>query len=47
MQPIDDGFLNWFIHNQSCQEVEIDKGYRGVNEFHYKIILKEETKSHL
>lgn len=48
VQPIDDGFLNWFIHNQSCQEVEIAKGYRGVNEFHYKIIiLKEETKSHL
>ena len=44
VQPLDDGFLNWFIHNPSCEEVEIAKGYRGVNELYYKIIiLKDEN----
>jgi hypothetical protein len=45
VQAIDDEFLEWFVKNPSCEEVEVDKGYRGVNLFNYKIIIpKEEPK---
>ena len=47
-QAIDDEFLEWFVKNPSCEGVEVEKGYRGVNLFNYKIILpidepKQET----
>jgi hypothetical protein len=46
VQAIDDKFLEWFVKNPSCEEVEVDKGYRGVNLFNYKIIIpKEELHS--
>jgi hypothetical protein len=46
VQAIDDEFLEWFVKNPSCEEVEVDKGYRGVNLFNYKIIIpKEELHS--
>jgi hypothetical protein len=45
VQSIDDEFLEWFVKNPSCEKVEVDKGYRGVNLFNYKIIIpKEEPK---
>jgi len=46
VQAITDKFLEWFVKNPSCEEVEVDKGYRGVNLFNYKIIIpKEELHS--
>jgi hypothetical protein len=45
VQAIDDKFLEWFVKNPKCEGVEIDKGYRGVDLFNYKIIIpKEEPK---
>jgi hypothetical protein len=45
VQAIDDEFLEWFVKNPSCEEVEVEKGYRGVDLFNYKIIIpKEEPK---
>jgi hypothetical protein len=45
VQAIDDDFLEWFVKNPSCETVEVDKGYRGVDLFNYKIIIpKEEPK---
>jgi hypothetical protein len=44
VQAIPDEFLEWFVKNPSCEQVEIDKGYRGVDLFNYKIIIpKQET----
>jgi len=49
VQAIDDEFLEWFVKNPSCEEVEtklvefeVDKGYRGVDLFNYKIIIPSE-----
>ena len=48
VQAIDDEFLDWFVKNPSCEEVEVDKGYRGVNLFNYKIIIpKKEPKQEM
>jgi hypothetical protein len=52
IQAIDDEFLEWFVNNPSCEEVEIYRSgnhYDGAMEFYhplfYKIILpKEEPK---
>jgi hypothetical protein len=52
VQSIDDEFLEWFVKNPSCEEVEIYKSgnhYDGAMEFYhplfYKIIItKEEPK---
>jgi hypothetical protein len=52
VQAIDDEFLEWFVNNPSCEEVEIYRSgnhYDGAMEFYhplfYKIILpKEEPK---
>jgi hypothetical protein len=41
VQAIDDKFLEWFVKNPSCEEVEVEKGYRGVDLFNYKIIIPE------
>lgn len=46
IQPIDDIFLEWFIANSGCEEVEIDYqtiGLKdGVWQYDYKIIIPEE-----
>jgi len=46
VQAIDDAFLEWFVKNPSCEEVEWDKNYnRGNGKYYYKIIIpKEEPK---
>jgi len=52
VQAIDDDFLEWFIKNPSCEEVELEKwtDYKFENDkevvfFNYKIIIpKEEPK---
>lgn len=42
IQAIDNEFLEWFKKNPTCECVEIDKGYRGVDLFNYKIIIPQE-----
>jgi hypothetical protein len=46
VQAIDDEFLEWFVKNPSCEEVEFEKyGYMPEEPCEYKIIfLKEEPK---
>lgn len=50
VQAIDDEFLEWFVKNPSCEEVEVIKGFAdstsyGFNFLDYKIIIpKEEPK---
>lgn len=39
VQAIDEEFLEWFVKNPTCEEVEIEKGYRGYNLVNYKIII--------
>jgi hypothetical protein len=50
VQPVDDEFLEWFVKNPSCEEVEVDKNwnYPLDKSWEYKIIIpKEEQKQHL
>jgi hypothetical protein len=51
VQPIDDEFLEWFVKNPSCEEVEVQCRYNfyvGKDLTHYKIIIpKQEQKQHL
>ena len=54
VQAIDDEFLEWFVKNPSCEEVEVERGYLGMNGFvksnesisrdkvEYKIIIPQE-----
>ena len=47
VQKIDDEFLEWFVKNPSCEEVEIKKGFPdgtayGYNFLGYKIIIPQE-----
>ena len=50
VQVIDDKFLEWFVKNPSCEEIELKKGFAdgtawGYNFLDYKIIIpKEEPK---
>jgi hypothetical protein len=44
VHKIDDEFLEWFASNPTCDEVEIDKRYRGVNLFNYKIIIPQDKQ---
>jgi hypothetical protein len=50
VQAIDDEFLQWFVKNPTCEEVEVKKGFAdgtdyGYNFLDYKIIIPiEETK---
>ena len=47
VQAVDDEFLEWFVKNTSCEEVEIDKNwnYPLDKSWEYKIIIpKEEPK---
>jgi hypothetical protein len=46
VQPIPDEFLEWFVKNQSCEEVEIINWFGGMCPCKYKIIIpKEEPKT--
>ena len=52
VQAIDNEFLEWFVNNPSCEEVEVNYqtiGLKnGVWQYHYQIIIpKEEQKQHL
>ena len=43
VQAIDDEFLEWFIKNPSCEEVEVEGHiYKGQDETEYKIIIPSE-----
>jgi hypothetical protein len=48
VQAIDNEFLEWFVKNPSCEEVEVEDLWNNDNEFthsHYEIIIpKEEPK---
>ena len=47
VQAINDEFLEWFVNNPSCEEVDVNKSYGGTYyiTYPYKIIIpKEETK---
>jgi hypothetical protein len=45
VQAIDDEFLEWFVKNPSCEEVEVQKWFDGIDFLEYKIIIpKEEPK---
>ena len=45
VQAIDDEFLEWFVKNPSCEEVEVDNDYEEPLGDCYKIIIpKEEPK---
>jgi hypothetical protein len=46
VQAIDDDFLEWFVNNPSCEEVEVQKWFDGLDFLEYKIIIpKEELHS--
>ena len=48
IQAIDDEFLEWFVKNPSCEEVEVQKWFDGVDFLEYKIIIsKEEPKQEM
>jgi hypothetical protein len=47
VQAIDDDFLEWFVKNPSCEEIELKKGFAdgtawGYNFLDYKIIIPQE-----
>ena len=43
VQAIDDDFLEWFVKNPSCEEVQVYKvNCEGVKNFEYKIIIPKE-----
>jgi hypothetical protein len=44
VQPIDDTFLEWFVRNPSCEEVEVDKNwnYPLDKNWEYQIIIPQE-----
>jgi hypothetical protein len=42
VQAIDDEFLEWFIKNPSCEEVEIQKWFEDGTILEYKIIIPQE-----
>jgi hypothetical protein len=51
VQPIPDEFLEWFVKNPSCEEVEVEKwtdykleNYKDVPFFKYKIIIPKTTQ---
>ena len=52
VQAIDDEFLEWYVKNPSCEEVEVKRVANGTSNhkltYEYKIIIqKEEQKQHL
>ena len=50
VQAIDDEFLEWFVQNPSCEEVEVKKGFEdgtayGYNFLDYKIHIPQEEQT--
>jgi acetone carboxylase gamma subunit len=55
VQKIDDEFLEWFVKNPSCEEVEVDKAEHGMykddvyyklsNKIFYKTIIQKEEET--
>jgi hypothetical protein len=44
IQAIDDTFLEWFVKNPNCEEVEVEPDYDEIRGDYYRIvILQEET----
>jgi hypothetical protein len=48
VQAIDNEFLEWFVNNPNCEEVEVKKGFEdgtsyGYNFLDYKIIIPKDT----
>jgi hypothetical protein len=42
VQGIEDSFLEWFINNPTCEEVEVQKWFCGLDFLEYKIIIPQE-----
>jgi hypothetical protein len=42
VQAIDDKFLEWFVKNPSCEKVEVQKWFDGLDFLEYKIIIPQE-----
>jgi hypothetical protein len=42
VQSISDEFLEWFVKNPSCEEVEVKKWFDGVDFLEYEIIIPQE-----
>jgi hypothetical protein len=43
VQAIDDEFLEWFVNNPSCEEIEVEIDYsKSVMNYSYKIIIPKE-----
>ena len=42
VQAIDDEFLEWFVKNPSCKEVEVEPDYDEIRGDYYKIIIPQE-----
>jgi hypothetical protein len=42
VQAIDDTFLEWFVKNPTCDYVEIQKWFDGIDFLEYKIIIPQE-----
>jgi len=42
VQAIDDEFLGWFVKYPSCEEVEVQKWFDGLDFLEYKIIIPQE-----
>jgi len=42
VQAIDDEFLEWFVKNPSCESVEVQKWFDGLDFLEYKIIIPQE-----
>jgi hypothetical protein len=40
VQPIDDNFLEWFVKNPSCEEVEVQKRFTDGSNY-YDLILRK------
>ena len=47
VQDIPDEFLEWFVNNPSCEQIEVQKWFDGVDFLEYKIIIpKQEPMSY-
>ena len=44
VQAIDDTFLEWFVNNPSCEQIEVQKWFDGVDFLEYKIIIPKEEQ---
>ena len=42
VQSIDDEFLEWFVKNPSCEQIEVQKWFDGLDFLEYKLITPKE-----